>query len=104
MNFLFKGIMGFLFEANLLAVADLRRHFTRAEDSGAKALVRRSQPEMLRKIRPAHRMIMLATPGAEWVHHQERSPILIARRMVFGIRSEEHTSELQSRQYLVCRL
>src|SRR3712207_9184059 len=23
---------------------------------------------------------------------------------VFGIRSEEHTSELQSRQYLVCRL
>src|SRR3712207_8364065 len=24
--------------------------------------------------------------------------------MVFGARSEEHTSELQSRQYLVCRL
>src|SRR3712207_7190789 len=23
---------------------------------------------------------------------------------VFGVRSEEHTSELQSRQYLVCRL
>src|SRR3712207_7051026 len=26
------------------------------------------------------------------------------RRGVFGPRSEEHTSELQSRQYLVCRL
>src|SRR5438445_9843869 len=30
----------------------------------------------------------------------------VARRMVtqYGMRSEEHTSELQSRQYLVCRL
>src|SRR3712207_9452764 len=26
------------------------------------------------------------------------------RREVLGVRSEEHTSELQSRQYLVCRL
>src|SRR3712207_7793766 len=26
------------------------------------------------------------------------------RRDIFGARSEEHTSELQSRQYLVCRL
>src|SRR3712207_9518496 len=25
-------------------------------------------------------------------------------RIVLGVRSEEHTSELQSRQYLVCRL
>src|SRR3712207_7891237 len=25
-------------------------------------------------------------------------------RLPFGVRSEEHTSELQSRQYLVCRL
>src|SRR3712207_7865003 len=24
--------------------------------------------------------------------------------LIFGLRSEEHTSELQSRQYLVCRL
>src|SRR3712207_8182371 len=29
-------------------------------------------------------------------------PVRIAERM--GMRSEEHTSELQSRQYLVCRL
>src|SRR3712207_7504113 len=29
---------------------------------------------------------------------------LIRRGAVAGVRSEEHTSELQSRQYLVCRL
>src|SRR3712207_8964796 len=28
----------------------------------------------------------------------------LARRFPAGVRSEEHTSELQSRQYLVCRL
>src|SRR5947209_13554436 len=55
--------------------------------------------------------------GAEWAHHYR--PILgdivahikdvvaqgpIAAPDVGGDRSEEHTSELQSRQYLVCRL
>src|SRR3712207_8731217 len=38
-----------------------------------------------------------------WIDHRARTrgvPLPIARRM----RSEEHTSELQSRQYLVCRL
>src|SRR3712207_8627011 len=29
---------------------------------------------------------------------------LITRKTLGGLRSEEHTSELQSRQYLVCRL
>src|SRR3712207_8141226 len=29
---------------------------------------------------------------------------LVARPVVIHVRSEEHTSELQSRQYLVCRL
>src|SRR5258707_6148879 len=29
---------------------------------------------------------------------------VVRRRSEIGIRSEEHTSELQSRQYLVCRL
>src|SRR3712207_7578418 len=29
---------------------------------------------------------------------------IVAKEVVYGGRSEEHTSELQSRQYLVCRL
>src|SRR3712207_7333689 len=32
------------------------------------------------------------------------SPLAVPRRVTNGVRSEEHTSELQSRQYLVCRL
>src|SRR3712207_6922474 len=31
-------------------------------------------------------------------------PAILARASRLGFRSEEHTSELQSRQYLVCRL
>src|SRR3712207_8057404 len=33
-----------------------------------------------------------------------RSPQLLAGEEIRPLRSEEHTSELQSRQYLVCRL
>src|SRR3712207_8981967 len=41
-------------------------------------------------------------PGAD----QRRGPALVAgaAQQVGQVRSEEHTSELQSRQYLVCRL
>src|SRR3712207_9163082 len=42
--------------------------------------------------------------GAERIiamsRHEERQKLAVE----FGARSEEHTSELQSRQYLVCRL
>src|SRR3712207_8308255 len=44
---------------------------------------------------------------AAGVARQERGPALGGRhraRPAHGDRSEEHTSELQSRQYLVCRL
>src|SRR3712207_7504156 len=34
----------------------------------------------------------------------DRPGLLEDLRAVLGVRSEEHTSELQSRQYLVCRL
>src|SRR5438445_4298111 len=34
----------------------------------------------------------------------ERRELLMFRNMMKSKRSEEHTSELQSRQYLVCRL
>src|SRR3712207_6877565 len=33
-----------------------------------------------------------------------RMKILLTALSLFAVRSEEHTSELQSRQYLVCRL
>src|SRR5258707_9173080 len=36
--------------------------------------------------------------------HRDRDGIGPEREVVDGERSEEHTSELQSRQYLVCRL
>src|SRR3712207_8972637 len=47
-----------------------------------------------------------------WEHHGGRAEYAAAKRRLFvrgdrcvkTARSEEHTSELQSRQYLVCRL
>src|SRR3712207_8509282 len=39
-----------------------------------------------------------------WTSARPRPASSIARRMARCARSEEHTSELQSRQYLVCRL
>src|SRR3712207_8219043 len=57
----------------------------------------RSQPaDAVRRPRPA-------APGGLPAHRPGRP---VARRLAgdHGGRSEEHTSELQSRQYLVCRL
>src|SRR5258707_14976395 len=49
--------------------------------------------------------------GAKLLHQFERGRTLAARQhvnedasLIAALRSEEHTSELQSRQYLVCRL
>src|SRR5436309_8269469 len=39
--------------------------------------------------------------GATQLHHQLRTPLRVHSALV---RSEEHTSELQSRENLVCRL
>src|SRR3712207_8880795 len=44
-----------------------------------------------------------ATPRASW-RWTRRSTYSGRCRRTVGSRSEEHTSELQSRQYLVCRL
>src|SRR3712207_8289699 len=48
------------------------------------------------------RRVMDETPVIDWSHERQ----LIEERLaiVSYPRSEEHTSELQSRQYLVCRL
>src|SRR3712207_7799163 len=64
----------------------------------------RGQPS---KLRPLHDVVR-GGPAAEVrdrpvrVEHPERAAVLRAVRELR--RSEEHTSELQSRQYLVCRL
>src|SRR3712207_8515829 len=60
--------------------------------------------------RPGRQGRALDLPGdaaevAEQIHQQRRlGPGLGAQRVAGVLRSEEHTSELQSRQYLVCRL
>src|SRR3712207_7515799 len=40
----------------------------------------------------------------QWLHQPERAGARRAEPILHPGRSEEHTSELQSRQYLVCRL
>src|SRR5438445_4685253 len=52
---------------------------------------------LFRSHEAGHALVAAKTPGADPVH----KVTIIPRGMM---RSEEHTSELQSRQYLVCRL
>src|SRR3712207_8744572 len=50
---------------------------------------------------------VLATQEGQFVNcidHGNMAPIIVGRAPHVARRSEEHTSELQSRQYLVCRL
>src|SRR3712207_8549628 len=42
--------------------------------------------------------------GDEVLGQRVRDPVVVRLRLGDADRSEEHTSELQSRQYLVCRL
>src|SRR3712207_8967964 len=47
----------------------------------------------------------LVAPGGRARGHLDGRTVVLARRPLVDVRrSEEHTSELQSRQYLVCRL
>src|SRR4030042_3325132 len=52
---------------------------------------------------PGSRGICLHTPGNRW-REQAIKLTTRSRRMALNHRSEEHTSELQSRLHLVCRL
>src|SRR5690554_7013546 len=60
--------------------------------------------------RPAARIILPNGPmrGSSVAHHQEFTAVVPLGDASYGIqegdRSEEHTSELQSRPHLVCRL
>src|SRR3712207_9522146 len=60
------------------------------------------------EVHAAHRVdvaVAAAEPLDEALGQHGRSSVFLHRDSLwFGRRSEEHTSELQSRQYLVCRL
>src|SRR3712207_8290211 len=51
----------------------------------------------------AHARVRLGEGGPEGADARGREAHAVRDRVI-GVRSEEHTSELQSRQYLVCRL
>src|SRR3712207_9019322 len=60
--------------------------------------------ELVERARPERRLVVLLPGlGVERVLTEARGPRNVFRHL-FRARSEEHTSELQSRQYLVCRL
>src|SRR3712207_8556105 len=67
-----------------------------------------THPRFVRKVRPLYRLSELETAvyaffrGLDYV--VEECPNSVGATQLFYKRSEEHTSELQSRQYLVCRL
>src|SRR3712207_8246942 len=71
----------------------------RSRLTGGEPTVRPNLPELVAAIK--------ALPGVEEVSLTTNGillPELGPRLAAAGLRSEEHTSELQSRQYLVCRL
>src|SRR5947209_15681885 len=60
---------------------------------------------------PISMVAVLAVAGGLWFDSLSANPLgvsilplLMVGLLIHGRRSEEHTSELQSRQYLVCRL
>src|SRR3712207_8733926 len=57
--------------------------------------------------RPPTPATLVASPNHSapvWAYSSRTVSDVGTTTMRFGVRSEEHTSELQSRQYLVCRL
>src|SRR3712207_8970815 len=65
-------------------------------------LFRSARPCACPDVRRLHRLDRL--DDLDVLHEQPALPGLSGRSAGLGSRSEEHTSELQSRQYLVCRL
>src|SRR3712207_7001875 len=73
-------------------------------------MIRRPPRSTLFPYTTLFRSVRLQRPAAALGRDEARAapvtwnPVGQARRLVTPVRSEEHTSELQSRQYLVCRL
>src|SRR3712207_7598073 len=57
-----------------------------------------------RELKLGHFVVEFATPGIGHILKQAGCDFVLLDMEHSGFRSEEHTSELQSRQYLVCRL
>src|SRR3712207_7734255 len=55
-------------------------------------------------IRPGFLHVHRDKRGRAWPPARRPFPPVLGPRLELYVRSEEHTSELQSRQYLVCRL
>src|SRR3712207_6850931 len=64
----------------------------------------RSRDELLPHALPADGLERRAEPRLQWRHVHELLAVSAGGGRVLVGRSEEHTSELQSCQYLVCRL
>src|SRR3712207_8743503 len=64
----------------------------------------RSRPAEPRPGRQVHQRAGRNTPVAVGEPVAQLAVEQVHRGVLAGLRSEEHTSELQSRQYLVCRL
>src|SRR3712207_7782492 len=60
--------------------------------------------EVLEALRPPALTMTLLAGLLDALAARPATPERIARLVRYAARSEEHTSELQSRQYLVCRL
>src|SRR3712207_7355540 len=72
------------------------RDYVLPDVGGPRALSRKGRVE------PGSRLLRAAMSGDRSSHlARSRGPV---RKFIRHSRSEEHTSELQSRQYLVCRL
>src|SRR3712207_8433402 len=61
-------------------------------------LFRSTHPDKRARVR------VRARARGQWPRAERRGPRADSRSPLRNVRSEEHTSELQSRQYLVCRL
>src|SRR3712207_8902379 len=89
-------------------IADAETHasFTRLMDEGGAMLWGRVTYEMMESYWPAVARGDAEAPPAlrEWAVKLEGKPKHVVSSTRKDFRSEEHTSELQSRQYFVCRL
>src|SRR2546421_466081 len=82
-----------LFQGQVFGAASVFRYFSDVGDDQLKEAIRKGRFEFLAQF-PS-----VATPEV-----QERLPVPHHASTFKGCRSEEHTSELQSRSDLVCRL